>query len=545
MSIRDISWELFLVGLGLFLFGVVLMGDGLKSLAGDKLREYIDRYTSKPIQGILVGAIITALIQSSSATTAITIGFIRAGLMSLEQAAGIIIGANIGSTITSFLIGLNISGIAPYFVVVGAFILLFSKDKKMTDIANILVGFGVLFYGIDLIGDTLSHLKEVEEFAALAALCDKNPFVGLAIGLVMTVAMQSSAAAIGVIQIIYVTGAISFNAVLPFLFGSNIGTCITAIMASMGGNAASKRAAVLHTTFNIIGSVLGMLALKPLSALVLSFDLNPMMQIAMTHIIFNTATAILVFPFINKLCAFVRLVIKGEEPKKKDVDVSELDPQMFPVPSAALAVAYKALQKEKDLVIENVECTCTYFLKDGTQEDFDNINENEELINKLDHSITSFLTNIKTTDISDAARKDQLLYLEINKNLERMGDLSVNVAEFAKMVHEEKGTFTMAAYGELDDIFKIFFEMIDITFLYVDNKDPHLYSKLLKLEDQMDTLEEEARSNHFHRMTTKECTSPVASSVYADILSNLERMGDHCCNIAKNIFINEDMKNIV
>ena len=216
MHLSDISWGLFLCGLGLFLFGVVLMGDGLKSLAGNRLKDLISKYTSSPIRGILVGAGLTALVQSSSATTAIVIGFIRAGLMNLYQAAGVIIGANIGSTITSFLIGLNISGLAPYMIVVGAFILLLSKEKKATDIGNILVGFGMLFYGIDLIGDTLSHLGEVEEFVSLANLCAKNPFVGLILGLLMTMAMQSSAAAIAVVQIVYETGAISFGAVVPW-----------------------------------------------------------------------------------------------------------------------------------------------------------------------------------------------------------------------------------------------------------------------------------------------------------------------------------------
>ena len=540
MTIKDISWNLFLCGLGLFLFGVVLMGNGLKSLAGDKLRDFIDKYTSKPLQGMLVGAFITALIQSSSATTAITIGFIRAGLMSLEQAAGIIIGANIGSTITAFLIGLNISGIAPYVIVVGAFILLFSSKKKAKDIANILVGFGVLFYGMDLIGDTLSHLKEVEEFTKLAGLCANNPFIGLGIGLVMTCAMQSSAAAIGVIQIIYETGAISFSAVLPFLFGSNIGTCITAIMSAMGGNVSSKRAAVLHTTFNVIGSILGLLALPLLNSLILSMNLNPMMQIAVVHIIFNTVTAILVFPLIKQLCAFTRLVIKGEEPRKRSVDVSELNPDYFPVSATALAVAYKALLQERDLVIENVEATSIYFLKNHSKDAFDDIKATEELIDKLDLSISNFLTNIHTSNMSKQGKQTQLFYLEINKNLERIGDLTVNVAEFAQMIHEEKGTFTKPAYEELDEMFKTFFEMIDTTFKYVESHSLDDYEQLMVYEDKMDTLDEMSRSNHLIRMTNKECTSPVASSVYADILSNIERMGDHCFNIARHIYNSEN-----
>ena len=540
MTFADIKWGMFLCGLGLFLFGVVIMGDGLKSLAGNKLKDFIDKYTSKPWQGIIVGAGLTALVQSSSATTAIVIGFIRAGLMSLEQAAGVIIGANIGSTVTSFLIGLNITGFAPYMIVVGAFILMFSKNKKTIDIANILLGFGMLFYGIDLIGDTLSHLKEVEAFTRLAALCADNHLIGLGIGIVMTMAMQSSAAAIGVIQIIYETGAMPFSAVLPFLFGSNIGTCITAIMTAMGGNTSSKRAALLHTTFNILCTILGMLALPLLNSFIMSMNLNPKMQIAIVHIIFNTVTAILVFPFIKQLCGLVKLVIKGDEPRKKNVDLSNLNPTLFPIASAALDVAYKSLLQERDLVLENSKLVHNYLLDTKADKDLtDEIKSNEELINKIDASLTKFLTNIKTETMNDLDNNNQIIYLEINKNLERIGDMAINILDMSNMIKEDKGDFTPAAVIELNKMFETLYKMLDITFQYVDNKSIDTYGDLVIREDEMDSLEEQARSNHFTRMTNGECHSAVASSLYVDIVYNLERMADHCCNIAKNVFIRQ------
>ena len=540
MTFADIKWGMFLCGLGLFLFGVVIMGDGLKSLAGNKLKDFIDKYTSKPWQGIIVGAGLTALVQSSSATTAIVIGFIRAGLMSLEQAAGVIIGANIGSTVTSFLIGLNITGFAPYMIVVGAFILMFSKNKKNIEIANILLGFGMLFYGIDLIGDTLSHLKEVESFTKLAALCADNHLIGLGIGIVMTMAMQSSAAAIGVIQIIYETGAMPFSAVLPFLFGSNIGTCITAIMTAMGGNTSSKRAAFLHTTFNIIGTVLGMLALPLLNSLIMTMNLNPKMQIAVVHIIFNTVTALLVFPFINQLCGFVKFVIKGDEPKKKNIDLTNLNPTLFPIASAALDVAYKSLLQEKDLVLENSKLVSDYLLNPKAKKDeLDEINSNEDLINKIDASLTKFLTDINTSNLTDEDNKLQIIYLEINKNLERIGDMAINILEMSNMIKEDKGSFTKDAEVELNAMFNNLYKMLGTSFEYVETKSLDVYGELVIQEDEMDSLEEQARSNHFERMAKGECHSPVASSLYVDIVYNLERMADHCCNIAKNVFIRE------
>ena len=541
MTFADIKWGLFLCGLGLFLFGVVIMGDGLKSLAGNRLKDFIDKYTSKPLQGIIVGAGLTALVQSSSATTAIVIGFTRAGLMSLEQAAGVIIGANIGSTVTSFLIGLNITGFAPYMIVVGAFIMMFSKNKKTIDIAHILLGFGMLFYGIDLIGDTLSHLKEVESFTRLAALCADNHLIGLAIGIVMTMAMQSSAAAIGVIQIIYETGAMPFSAVLPFLFGSNIGTCITAIMTALGGNVSSKRAATLHTTFNIIGTTLGMIALPLLNNLVLSMDLNPKMQIAVVHIIFNSATALLVFPFIKQLCGFVKLIIKGDEPKKKDIDLSNLNPTLFPIASAALDVAYKSLLQERDLVLENSKLVHNYLLDPKAKSDsVDEMRSNEDLINKIDASLTKFLTDVNTSSLTDEDNKKQIIYLEINKNLERIGDMAINILDMSNMIKEDRGSFTKDAELELNAMFNNLYSMLSTTFKYVESKSMDDYGELVIQEDIMDSLEEQARNNHFTRMTKGECKSAVASSLYVDIAYNLERMADHCCNIAKNVFIREE-----
>ena len=540
MTFADIKWGLFLCGLGLFLFGVVIMGDGLKSLAGNKLKDFIDKYTSKPWQGIIVGAGLTALVQSSSATTAIVIGFIRAGLMSLEQAAGVIIGANIGTTVTSFLIGLNISGLAPYLIVAGAFIILLSKNKKLIDAAHVLLGFGLLFYGIELIGDTLSHLSEIEQFTRLANLCTNNHFIGLAIGMLMTVAMQSSSAAIGVIQIIYETGAMPFSAIIPFLFGSNIGTCITAIMTSLGGNISSKRAAALHTTFNIIGTVLGMLGLPLLNSLILSMNLNPKMQIAVVHIIFNTVTAILVFPFIKQLCAFVKIIIKGEEPKKRNIDLSNLNPTLFPVASAALGVAYNALLQEKELVVENSKLIHKYLLDPKAKKDLvDEMNSNEDLINKIDSSLTKFLTDINTSSLTDEDNKNQIIYLEITKNLERIGDMAINILEMSNMIKEDKGDFTADAELELNAMFNNLYSMLSSSFKYVESKSMNDYGELVIQEDIMDSLEEQARSNHFDRMAKGECHSAVASSLYVDIVYNLERMADHCCNIAKNVFIRQ------
>ena len=541
LSLFDIEWGLFLGGLGLFLYGIVLMGDGLKAFAGDRLRIYIDKYTSKPWQGFLIGVIITAIIQSSSATTSICIGFIRAGLMTLEQAAGIIIGANIGTTITAFLIGLSVEQIAVYLIFIGAAMLLFMSKQKLQDIARILVGFGILFYSLTVMGDTLEKLKYVPEFMSFAEACTTNPFIGLFGGIVMTMAMQSSSASIGIIQLFYSSGAISFIGLIPFLFGANISTTITAVLASIGGNVTSRRAAVFHTLFNCVGATLGMICLYPLYDLMTFLtevlNLNPMMEIAITHILFNVVTAIIVYPFIKQICAFIRKIVKGDEPKRLEVNTDELIPSNFPVVATALGAAEKFVVEMKAVVKGNIEKTRNYVAKEaGDDELFDEIKDHEKAIDKLDNAITNFLTDLPFNEMSEETSKETTLYLEIVKNLERIGDIVVNVAEFSKMVHEDDGSFTPAAYAELDKLFVKLEEMLDKSFEYLSSNDLSIYEHLLNDEAVVDNMEYTFRQNHFQRMVKKECTGAVASSVYADILSNLERIGDHCINIVRNAF---------
>ena len=541
MTFSDIRWGLFLGGLGLFLFGISLMGDSLKSIAGDKLRTYLDKYTSKPWQGLLIGAVMTAAIQSSSATTAICIGFIRAGLMSLEQSAGIIIGANIGTTITAFLIGLNIDQLSVYLIFIGAAILLFSNNKKLHDIAKVTIGFGLLFYSLSIMGDTLSELKNVPQFVNFAKMCTNNPLIGLFGGVILTICMQSSSASIGIIQLFYESGAITFLGVIPFLYGANVGTTITAIIASMGGKITAKRAAALHLSFNVIGCIIGLLMMMPLyhftSFLASTFGINPMMQIAITHILFNLAATVVVFPFIKQLCAFVRKVLPGDEPKKFEVNIEELNPHNFPVASAALSAAYKFILEMKKIVKDNLENTRQY-MNGGVsdEDDFDHIQETENIINKIDHQVTSFLTSLSISQLTQDSQHISTLYLEITKNLERIGDLSVNVAEFAKMVHDDNDTFSQNAYKELNEMFAILNKMLDQAFEFVETKEILIYEHILNDEAELDTLEYQSRKNHFTRLVKKECNGAVASSVYADILGNIERMGDHCCNIARNCF---------
>ena len=471
------------------------MSDSLKSFAGDKLRDFIDKYTSKPWQGILVGAGMTALIQSSTATTTITVGLVRAGVMSLEQAAGIIIGANIGTTFTAVLISLHIDQIAPFLICIGAFILMFASKKKTKDIAGILIGFGCLFYGISLVGDTASVLKNYQGFKDFISIFFNNPLLGLVGGIILTIVLQSSAATIGLLQIFYEAGTINLATLLPFLFGSNIGTCLTVFLVSINGNVSSRRTSFVHLIFNALGTILGMIFLGQLvnfiSYLSTAWNVQPMMQIAIVHIIFNVATAILVYPFIKQLCKLTKLIVPGEEPKKRELDITQLDAKRFLVPSTGLTVAYNYILVLRDLIKENVADTAKYVQSKKAKKDaLEELRQTESLIDKLEKAIVKFLTELQIESLSEEGQKQQRFYLSLSKNLERIGDLTINIAEFNQMIQEDdKGSLSKEAYVELDDLFNTFFTMLDNTFQYIDTKDYLLYDKILIDEEKLDNNE--------------------------------------------------------
>ncbi len=540
MQLSSIRWDMILGGFGLFMFGIEFMGDGLKSAAGDKLRDYIDKYTSNPLQALLIGILITIVMQSSSATTAITIGLVRAGLMNLEQAAGIVMGANIGTTITSFLISLNFDKFSLYIVFLGAMVCCFAKKRKSKNYGNVILGFGLLFYGLNFMGEGLSALKDLPEFETFAASMANNPILGLCTGALLTALVQASAATIGVVQKMYQAGAIPFSAVLPFIFGANIGTTITGILAAIGGSLAAKRTAGIHTLFNIVGATLGMLLLVPytnlIAMLAVKMNLTPMMQIAVAHILFNTFTTIVFFPLLKQMCKLIRKIIPGEEPERIEVDVDDLDSSLASqLPSTGIAASGKAILKMADVVRQDIQECKTYLNKPGNAEDRDMLSQTEALINSFDKKITDFLVKISTNaTLSKQDTEDIRLNLEVIKNLERIGDLAMNVVEFFSMVFEDNGTFTESANEDINMMFDMMLHMFNRSMEIYKTRNETLYASLMAEEDALDKYEYDARQKHFERMAKQQCGSAVAASIYCDVLANLERMGDHCCNIAKS-----------
>lgn len=539
VTLSSIRWDLILGGFGLFMFGITFMGDGLKAAAGDKLRDYIDKYTTKPINALLIGILITIVMQSSSASTAITIGLVRAGLMKLEQAAGVVMGANIGTTITSFLISLNIDQYAMFIVFIGAMLICFCKKRKQKYIGNVILGFGLIFFGLSTMGDSLAVLKDLPEFEAFAYKMGSQPFLSLLAGTVMTALVQASAATIGVVQKMYESGALSFMAVLPFIFGANIGTTITGILAAIGGSLAARRTAGVHTLFNIIGTAIGMIFLYPIANFIIwlsaALNLEPMMQIAVTHILFNTATTIVFFPLLKQMCNLIRKIIPGKEPERIEINIDDLDANISDrLPSAAIGASTKAIMKMSEVVRQDVMETKTFFNKHGNAEDKDVLTQSESLINNFDKKLTDYLVSIQTnSSLAPGDMEDVRLNLEVIKNLERMGDLSMNLTEFFEMVFEDGGTFTNEAVTDVNRMFDMFLHMYSRCLEIYRTHDRTLYASLMQDEEAIDKLEFTSRQEHFVRMSKQQCSSAIAASVYCDILGNLERMGDHCCNIAR------------
>ena len=542
MTLADIDWPMILAGLGLFLFGIEYMGDGLKGYSGDKMKDIIDKYTSSPFKGIVIGAFVTCLIQSSSGTTALAIGLIRSGLMTLEQSIGIIMGANIGTVITSVFVGLKVSQYAVYFIILGAAFLMFSKNKKTKYMGQIIFGFGCLFYGLELMGDNLANISKVPEFTQVANYLSQNPWLGLLGGTLLTTAVQSSAAVIAIAQQMYGAGAIGLSIALPFLFGSNIGTTITAVLASFGGTVPAKRAAFFHVLFNVVGSLLFMIVLSPFTLLIewLAGALNilPELQLSVAHGIFNVVTTAFFFPLIPAIVKLIKKILPSSK-KEINMDLSELDQNVVQLfPSHALAIAKNKIIEMGHITIEAVEGIRAYFetknplAKDG-------VYEMENAINTLDSKITEYLVLISHETLNVHDSNDYLANMKTIKDFERIGDLCINIVKYYEAIYDEKEDFSPEAREDLEAMMDMVIDMLNHA---VKAFDTHDLDDIVYVDDKeadLDYFNKKAKQRHIKRVGRKIENSALVNSTYVDILANLERMGDHCQNISESYLLDE------
>ncbi|KON90249.1 sodium-dependent phosphate transporter [Sporosarcina globispora] len=536
LNVQQMLFE-FLGGLGIFLYGIKTMGDGLQKSAGDRLRDLLDRFTTNPLMGVLAGVLVTILIQSSSATTVITVGLVSAGFMTLRQAIGVIMGANIGTTVTAFIIGIDIGEYALPIIALGSILLFFFKNKKVHNVGQIVFGFGALFYGLELMSGGMKPLGTLEAFHDLTINMSSNPILGVVVGTVFTVIVQSSSATIGILQGLFSEELINLDAALPVLFGDNIGTTITAVLAAIGASVAARRAAAVHVLFNLIGTTIFLILLKPFTLMIETLqgkmDLNPEMTIAFAHGIFNTTNTIIQLPFVAVLAWIVTKLIPGED-AVADYKAKHLDPVFIEQsPSIALGQSKEEVLRMGTFSVRGLEETVQY-LKTGNQKHSDSAYQLEDAINNLDRKITDYLIKLSTSSLSANESAEHTMLMDTVRDIERIGDHFENVIELIDYKQANKVSITDSAMSDLEQMFKLTISTVKEALQALDHNDKIAAEHVVKKEEDIDKMERKLRKQHILRLNEGIC-SGQAGIVYVDIVSNLERIGDHAVNIAEAV----------
>lgn len=532
----------FIGGLGIFLFGIKAMGEGLQKSAGDRLRDILDKFTTNPLMGVLSGMLVTMLIQSSSGTTVITVGLVSAGFMSLRQAIGVIMGANIGTTITAFIIGIDVGAYALPVLAVGSFLLFFFKKKRIHYMGQILFGFGALFFGLELMSDGMKPLREFEAFSDLTLSMSENSLLGVVIGTLFTVIVQSSSATIGILQSLFADGLLDLKAALPVLFGDNIGTTITAVLASLGASVTAKRAALSHVLFNIIGTIIFMTILGPFTSFI-SFlqeglSLNDKMAIAFAHGTFNVTNTIIQLPFIGVLALLVTKIIPGDD-SFMDYKAKQLDPHFIDQsPSIALGAAKEEVIRMGRLAVKGLEESKNY-LTTGQYKHAEMALQLEDAINNLDHKTTEYLIELSGAELVHHESEMHTVLMDTLRDIERIGDHFENMVELTEYQINNKVKLSELAWNDIDEMFTLVVSTVQEAIEALDYNDKEKAQNVIKKEEQIDKMERQLRKKHIMRINEGLC-SGQAGIVFVDLIINLERIGDHAVNIAEAVLEKKD-----
>lgn len=517
-------------GLGLFLYGMKLMSDGLENIAGEKLKSILEKITSNKIMGVLVGTIVTAIIQSSSAITVMVVSFVNAGLMTLGQATGVILGSNIGTTITTQMVSLNLEVIAPIFIGIGAIVIVVTKNKKVKDLAYIALGFGVLFMGMGLMSSSLKPVSELAIFNKFILLVGKNSILGVLIGILITAILQSSSATTGILVALAVSGNLDMSVAFPIILGCNIGTCITAILAGLTANRIAKKAALLHLFFNIFGTILFLPFSDKVVMIVqyLTPD-NVARQVANAHTIFNVVITIFILP-ISKY--FVKLVNKilPDDGRRQVCGAIYLDKKLLETPIVASTQVVKETIRMAEIARNNFQLAMQSFFY-GNDEDIKNVYENENIINMLEKEITEYLIALSQHNLPEEnAELVSEVYHTIN-DIERIGDHAENIVELAINKINNNIQLSDEALKEVKEISKATLESVDIAIRCFKKRESNDEIIVNEIEERIDILEKSFRNNNIMRLNSRQCYAN-AGLMFFDLLSNLERIGDHANNIA-------------
>lgn len=542
-------------GLAVFIFGMNLMSDGLQKVAGTKMKSVLEFLTKNPIMGVLAGAVTTAVLQSSSATTVMVIGFVSAGLMGLKQAISVIMGANIGTTITAQLIAFKIGSYAWVFVIIGFIMFFFiKKNEKISQLGQTIFGFGMLFIGINTMGDTMKPLAASQVFADLMLSVQDMPILGVALGTIMTVVVQSSSATIAVLQNLAsqagpdgITSIIGLEGAIPILFGDNIGTTITALLASIGASVNAKRTALAHTVFNLFGSII-FLFFVPQFAMFVSF-ISPKgaeidiiaRQIANAHITFNLLNTLIWLPFIFVLVKIVTKLVPGSDVERLPSQPLYLDYKLIEQPLFAIHLSRKELGRQIEFAKEMIEAARLSFIENSTEQ-VKKVFDLEEIVNALEEEISKYLSTIFTNDsLSEVQGNEISGLIHISSDIEHIGDYCVNIAEFSLLKINNGYSFSDDALLEIEESFAQINTMLNDTIDTLGNESEASALRVLEQENLVNENEKTLRARHMERISQKLC-SPEFTVTFTDIIHNIEKVGDCCKNIAEAVIENNHMK---
>jgi phosphate:Na+ symporter len=533
---------MFIGGLGMFLYGMNLMGDGLQKSAGNKMKRLLGYLTNNRLVAVLVGTLVTGIIQSSSATTVMVVGFVNAGIMNLGQAVGVIMGANIGTTVTAWLVSMNEWSsvfkpdfFAPVLLGIGAFVLMMSKHQKRRDIAEIIIGFGLLFVGLDFMSDVIKPYSDAPIFADAFRIMGQNPLLGILAGTIVTAIIQSSSASVGILQTLAMSGVVNWNSAIFITLGQNIGTCITAILSSVGANKTAKRAAFIHLSFNVIGTVIFGVIMFFIFKVNQSFAASKInsVEISIFHTLFNVTNTIVLFPFANWLVKLSGMVIDDSkvEVATDDVHVTlrHLDERILETPSFAVENSVKEVVHMGQITLDNAREAVDALLKNN-KEKAEKVIEVEKVVDAHQKIITEYL--IKINNLSLTEKQHQIvnnLFYTIT-NIERVGDHAENLADLALEKIRDNIYLTEDAYNELAEVCTAAVDSFDYAIRARETENVEYIREVERLEDLVDDMKDKLRQSHINRLSQGLCT-PENGVIFIDALINLERISDHSLNI--------------
>ena len=523
-------------GLGLFLFGMSQMSDSIEKVAGAKLRRILEIFTTNRFMGMIVGIVFTGIIQSSSACTVMVVSFVNSGLMNLYQAAGVIFGANIGTTITSQLVSFNLSEVAPVILLLGVLVMMFSKKESVKKVAEVIVGFGVLFVGLSTMSEAMAGMKNVPEVVNLLASL-RNPFLATLVGLILTSIIQSSSVTVSIVLLMANQGLLALPICLYIILGCNIGACTTALLASFSGKKDAKRAAMIHFLFNVIGTVLLYIILfiaqDQVVSLISSISADNGRFVANSHTIIKIFQVIILFPFSNWIVKLACLCVPGEDTKvhyRESFQLKYIGNKTVFNPATAVVDAVKELDRMASLASENLNRAMNALVT-LDEDDINEVYEVEKNINFLNHAITDYLVKVNqsTLPIEDLKYLGGLFH--VVNDIERIGDHAENIADAARQRKEDGISFSKEAYSEVGHMLDLVNKLIQYAVeVFAKDDETHL-KEIASLEDRVDDMEKELQKKHIERLTRGECT-PEAGMIFSDLVSGLERVADHATNIA-------------